>query len=307
MKRFLLALVLSVAAVATCSAQIEITLKRQFVDDFADRVTIDSNFRVDVTSKIHSAKEDGDIHVAGTAPEIGMVAVAEVMNAKTEKTQAVKQLMDAAGTNTPVPISGAWRIWSEHGGEQDYVQGESVSAVDSSGAAHVFEIHPITKVAGRDVSHTWEPISGFTYKDPDDAFTIYERTKSHISEQGGMVKISTEKSGYNYTEFVAKLLSEPKPLTGGTYVFAAIYDDSGELLVKERRLVFAAGTPPEQTISGMHKGQSVQVLGIPRVSLKLVQWRLNHHTGKFANSLDWNLPYEMIVAAILDESPGGTE
>jgi len=307
MKRFLFSLTILLSLITSCYAQIEITLKRQFVDDFADRVTIDSNFRVDVTSKVHSAKDDGDIHAAGTAPEIGMAAVAEVMNAKTEKAQAVKQLVDAAGTNHPVPISGAWRIWSEHGGEQDYVQGQTVPVLDSSGAAHVFEIHPITKVAGRDVSHTWEPIAGFTYKDPDDAFTIYERTKSHISEQNGMVTISTEKSGYNYTEFVAKLLTDPKPLNGGTYVFASIHDDQGELLVKERRLVFAAGTPPEQTILAMHKGQIVQVLGIPRVSLKLVQWRLGHHSGKFANSLDWNLPYEMIVAAILDENPGGTE
>ena len=36
---------------ALASAQIQITLKQQFVNDFADQVTIDSNFRVDVIPK----------------------------------------------------------------------------------------------------------------------------------------------------------------------------------------------------------------------------------------------------------------
>jgi len=227
------------------------------------------------------------------------------MNAKTEKTKAVKTLMGAAGTNQPVQISGAWRIWSEHGGEQDYVQGANVPPVDNSGVAHVFEIHPITRVAGEDVTHTWEPIPGFTYKDADDAFQTYERTRSKISEANGTVTIATEKSGYNYTEFVARLLTDPFHLNGGTGVMAAILDKNGDLLVKERRLVFAAGTPPEQTILGMHKGQAVQLLGIPRVNLKLVKWRLDNQndTKKCPNCLTWNLPYEMIVAAVTDESP----
>lgn len=287
--------------------QIEISLKRQFVDDFADRVTIDASFRVDITSKIHPASQDGDIHVAGTAPETGFLTVAEVMNARTEKTHAVKQLVDAAASGSPVPISGAWRIWSEHGGEQQYVQGEAVPVVTNSGEAHIFEIHPITKVGGTDVSHTWEPIPGFAYKNADDAFTNYERTKSHITEHDGLVTIQTEKSGYNYTEFIAKLLTDPKAIKGGSYVFAAIFDANGELLVKERRLVFADGTPPQETISTKHKGDTLDLLGIPRLNLKLVQWRLEHHSGKFANSLDWNLPYELIVAAVLDESPAAPE
>lgn len=71
-------------------AQAEVTLTKEFIDKYADRVTIDTHFRVDVSSRIHPAKEDGDIHIAGTAPEIGLPAVAEIMNAKDETTQAVK-------------------------------------------------------------------------------------------------------------------------------------------------------------------------------------------------------------------------
>lgn len=302
MKRICRILVVCLAT-SLCSAQIQITLSKDFVNKYADRVTIDSNFRVDITSKIHPASQDGDIHVAGTAPEIGMIAVAEVMNAKTEKTQAVKVLMDAVGSDHAVKITGAWRIWCEHGGNQDYIQGQAVPVAASSGEAHVFEIHPITKVDGSGVEHTWAPTPGFTYKDATQAFQIYERTRSQISETDSTITISTELAGYNYTEFVAKLLEDPVSLTDGTAVFADILDTQGELLVHRRRLVFAAGTDPETAVRTMHKGQVLQVVGIPRFDLKLVQFRLKNHTGRFAGSLTWNIPYEMIVAAVTDSNP----
>lgn len=287
------------------NAQIEITLTREFVDTYADRVTIDSNFRVDVTSKIHSASQDGDIHVAGTSSETGMLTVAEVMNAKTEKTKAVKTLMDAAGTGQSVPISGAWRIWTEHGGGQTYAQGENVPPVTNSGTAHVFEIHPITKVAGEDVSHTWGPIDGYTYKEASQAFQTYERTNSAITTTNDTITITTELAGYNYTQFVAKLLGDPFHLQGGTGVMAAIYDEEGDLLVNERRLVVATGTPPEKVLLGMHKGQAVQVVGVPRISLKLVKWRVENQQDPRCKQrcLTWNLPYEMIIAAITNNAP----
>ena len=43
---------------------------------------------------------------------------------------------------------------------------------------------------------------------------------------------------------------------------------------------------------------------MPRISLKLVQWRLDHKEGKDdegkpfdINPLEWHLPYEMIIVA----------
>ena len=308
MKRLWLLLLLCFS-IGTSTAQIVINLKSDFVKQFQDSVTIDANFRVDVFSPIHSAKQDGDIHVAGTAPEIGMLAVAEVMNAKTERNGAVKTLTDAKGSDTPVAITGAWRIWSEHGGQQEYQQGADVPVATSSGEAHVFEIHPVTKVNGRDVSHTLEPIPGYTYKDATDAFQLYERTKSRISEADGMVTISTEQAGYNYAQFVAKLLGDPFDMKGGTGVMASILDESGDLLITERRLVFVGGTPPEQIVKGKHKGDAIEVVGIPRVSLKLVEWRLTHQDDPRCKHecLTWNIPYEMIVAAVTDENPQVSE
>jgi len=308
MKRLWLLLLLCFSF-GTCAAQIVINLKSDFVKQFQDSVTIDATFRVDVYSAVHPARQDGDIHVAGTAPEIGLLAVAEVMNAKTERNGAVKTLMGAKGSGTPVAITGAWRIWSEHGGQQEYQQGEDVPVATSSGEAHVFEIHPVSKVDGRDVSHTLEPIPGYTYKEAMDAFQLYERTKSQISEADGMVTISTEQAGYNYTQFVAKLLSEPFDMKGGKGVMASVLDESGDVLVTERRLVFVGGTPPEQILQGKHKGDAIEVVGIPRLNLKLVEWRLTHQDDPRCKHecLSWNIPYEMIVAAVTDENPRGLE
>lgn len=281
------------------NAQIVITLKKDFIKQLSDRVTITTHFSVAATSVVHAQKDDGDIHVAGTAPEIGLTTVAEVMNARTERTGAVKDLQDAKG-GAPIEITGAWRIWAEHGGQTEEIQGDAAEPVSSSGVAHVFEIHPITTVGSRDIRHTWIPIPGFQYKEADQAFTIYERTRSEISETGDSVRISTEKAGYNYTEFIAELTSDPLALVDGTVVYAQIFDLNGELLVTKRRLVTAKGTPTEDALKGLKSGARLQVVGIPRVSLKLVDWRLAHHSGKYAGSLTWNLPYEMIIAAITE-------
>ena len=100
------------------NAQIVITLKKDFIKQLSDRVTITTHFSVAATSAVHAQKDDGDIHVAGTAPEIGLTTVAEVMNARTERTGAVKDLQDAKG-GAPIEITGAWRIWAEHGGQTE--------------------------------------------------------------------------------------------------------------------------------------------------------------------------------------------
>jgi hypothetical protein len=288
-----------------CHAQIEITLKRSFVQNLANRATITSDFRVERTSAIHSASQDGDIHAAGTGTNIGMVAVAEIMNAKTERTHAVRQLTNSADSGQRVKITGAWRIWCEHGGEQQYVQGQPVPPVESSGQAHVFEIHPATQIDNTDVRHTWVPISGYIYKTADDAFRRYERTRSEITFDTNTVTISTEQVGDNYTEFLAHFLEDPRPLPDGESVFVDVYDTDGDLLVHKRRLIFVAGTPPEQALANKHRNDWIQVVGVPRIDLALVQYRVHQAEthGPKAQSVKWNLPYELIVGAVTDDDP----
>src|SRR5436305_8573782 len=64
-------------------ADIQIILKNSFIEKFKNRVTIDASFTVDKAhAKPNPPAKDGDLHAAGRAPEIGLPAVAEVMNAQ---------------------------------------------------------------------------------------------------------------------------------------------------------------------------------------------------------------------------------
>ena len=97
------------------------------------------------------------MHVAGRDPaNIGLAAVAEIVNAKNHP-DAVDAANAAVGTNTPIAISGAWRIWNEHGGDNVFVQGKPVAAAQTSNPDHVFEFHPIAQVGDIDIRASVAP------------------------------------------------------------------------------------------------------------------------------------------------------
>src|SRR4030095_9775874 len=98
--------------------------------------------------------EDGDINISGTAPQIGLASVAEIMNAK-DNPPAVAAVSDAEGTT--MKMVGGWRIWNEHGGG-DQTHGKPVSKAKNTNPVHVFEIHPLTKVGDIDVKNAFHPI-----------------------------------------------------------------------------------------------------------------------------------------------------
>jgi hypothetical protein len=64
-------------------AQIEITLKKSFIEKYKDRATIEADFFVDKAhKKPDPPSKDGDMRIAGRSPEeIGLPIVAEIMNA----------------------------------------------------------------------------------------------------------------------------------------------------------------------------------------------------------------------------------
>jgi hypothetical protein len=67
-----LALACAVLLPLAAYADIEITLKNSFIEQFKNRATLDANFTVD---KAHHnpnpPSKDGDLHASGRAPEIG--------------------------------------------------------------------------------------------------------------------------------------------------------------------------------------------------------------------------------------------
>lgn len=291
---------LGLALPRSVGAQIEIALRRSFIDTYKDRVTIDASFTVDKAhAKPNAPKNDGDLHVAGRAPEIGLATVAEIMNAGGDL-PAVQLIHDAEGTGAPIPISGAWRIWSEHGGQDSQTQGAALSPFTTTNPPHVFEIHPITRIGTHSTAGTLASIVGYTPKDATDAFDRYESKQSRIkvSPNGKTVTIVTSGLGFNYAEFLIVPIEAPFDVDDGKMVMAQVLTLDGDLLVHKRRMVFAKGTPPESAIQAAQVGDTLRVLGVPRVNLALVAWRVDHRQER-PDALTWNLPYEMIIVATM--------
>jgi len=295
-----LAVIVGALLAVTTAFGIEITLKNTFIEEFKNRATINTHFTVDKAhAHPNSAKKDGDLHVAGRAPEIQLAAVAEIMNAKTE-TAAVDRIHSVEGSGSSIPVKGIWRIWCEHGGDAEHEQGDTLTPFVTTNPDHIFEIHPTTEVDGIDTRDSFKKITGFKYKDAEQAFTTYENIRSRIECGANTTTISTGMAGYNYVEFVMELLEEPTDPTddGGLRVFSAVLTKDEELLVRKRRMIFADETPPELAVAALHKGDRVRVLGIPRISLSLLSWRCSNAASR-SEVLNWNLPYEIVVVAIL--------
>jgi hypothetical protein len=292
---------------AAARAEIRITLDDAFIEKYKDRATIDAAFTVDKAHpRPNPPASDGDLHAAGRAPEIGLAAVAEVMNAALEP-EAVGLIHQAERSGEPLQVRGVWRLWCEHGGDVEHVQGQPLQPFQTTNPPHVFEIHPLLQVGTQDLAASFQPIAGFTYKDADQAFRTYEQLSSHISTSDGTATVATRMAGYNYVEFVIRLGEEPTHLlTDGLTVRAAILDTGGELLVHERRIVAVAGTAPYNRVKAMHKGEALHVVGIPRLDLSLLSWRIAN-AARVPGVLDWSLPYEMVLVAVFPDSPTGPD
>jgi hypothetical protein len=297
-----IALLILVLLPLVVNAQIEITLKNSFIEKFKNRVTVDTTFTVDKAhARPNPPKKDSDLHIAGRAPEIGLPIVAEIMNAKDEDA-AVARIHSVEGTNMAVKMSGAWRLWCEHGGESQQIQGATLTAFTTTNPDHVFEIHPITSLDGKSITESLKPIKGFPTKDAETAFMSYENKKSEIVSNGAKktTTIITSMGGFNYVEFKIEITDDPFSVSDGTLVFAKVLDLDGEVLVQKRRMVFVKGSEPEKALLKLHKGDIMHVLGVPRINLALVSFRRANAKTK-PGILTWNLPYEMLIVGVYDE------
>jgi len=283
-------------------AEVTLVLKQSFIEKYKNRATVEVDFIVDHSKgKPNSAAKDGDMHVAGRAPkDIGLATVAEIMNAKGEP-DAVAAANAAAGTNKPVRVHGAWRIWNEHGGDNTrFVQGQAVPAANDSNPDHIFEIHPISSIDGKSTVTSFRPIPGYTPKKAEDAFNRYENVRSRITVGKGTVTIVSPGVGYNYVNFQMELDEKPFLVADGALAFAKVQDFDGDLILRKRRMVFVKDTPPYDAVKDKVAGDCLRVLGIPRMDLALVSWRAQNAKTR-PDVLSWNLPYEMIVVGVYNE------
>jgi len=84
---------------------IEFQINKSFIEKYKDRVGITTTFTVDQAMQNPVARIfDGDLHMAGRAPEIGLMAVAEIANgalAKKSVDLLVKRLRMVFAKDTP--------------------------------------------------------------------------------------------------------------------------------------------------------------------------------------------------------------
>lgn len=139
---------LVVLLLGSASADTTLELKNDVIEAFKNRATIEVTFAAKFAhsrpKKPSPSKpsNDGDIHISGTAPEIGLLTVAEIMNA-VDFPVTLKHVQSKLGGT--VQMVGVWRIWPEHGGESHHVQGEAdANDITNTNPDHIFEIHPVT-------------------------------------------------------------------------------------------------------------------------------------------------------------------
>ena len=278
-------------------------LNRTFIEQHKNQLTISVMYLVDAAhKKPNPPAKDGDLHAAGRAAEIGLPTVAEIQNAK-DVPDAVSRIRNVEGSGQAIALSGVWRIWPEHGGDNSHIQqsgaGSPFEGPSPTNPPHVFEIHPILKIEQQDLSGTLKPIPGFTPKDAEDAFTHYERGTFEITPTGDRVRMRMRMVGFNYVKFLMKVRKRFHREQDGEFISAQIYSPEEELLVHDRRIGFVAGTAPDEKQKTVKVGECILILGIPRVDLALVSWRIRHG----GDALRWSLPYEIIVVGVYDDEP----
>jgi hypothetical protein len=297
----------SLLPAATARAEIRITLQNGFVEKYKDRATIDATYSIDnANARPKPPAGDGDFHAAGRAPEVGLAAVASVMNAALEP-KVLELVHRAERSRRPVAVRGVWRLWCEHGGDSEHVQGQPIEPFKTTNPPHVFAIHPVLRFGDQDLAGSFQPIDGFSYKDAGQAFRNYEQLPSRITVGEGTTTITTRMADADYVDFVIRLNEDPTDwLADGLAVKAAVLDTQGELLVDERRMIAVAGTAPYARVKALRKGEALHVVGVPRIDLALLSRRIAD-SGRVAGILDWSLPYEMVLVAVFTDTPSGPD
>jgi hypothetical protein len=294
---------LVLASAVISDSEIEITLKNSFIDAYKERATIEVPFTVDRADKNpHPQSWDGDLHVAGRAPRIGLPIVAEIENAASES-EAVSRIhrLEAAGRS--VRVAGAWRLWSEHGGKAEEVQGEALPIGELTNPDHVFEIHPITRLGEEDLRDSFHPVEGYRPAEAAAVFKSLENLPCRIAPGGATTKIVTSKHQFNDAEFILELEKDPQRVVeDGRFVKAAIRDLKGELLARDVRMVFVKGTAPDQIVKDLPPGARLHVFGLPRINLETIAWRAAHARNQ-PEALNRSLPYEILVVGVYPDPP----
>lgn len=276
---------------------VSITLEKTFLDKYKNNATINTDFTI-TSAKIvaHRNDEDGDLHFAGKAPQIGFATVSEIMNGAS--IVGIKDAVEEAkSSGNTLALTGAWRLWPEHGAGS-FVQGEEGDFGSGTNPNHVFEIHPVTKVGEISVLDSITEIDGFSYKSAKTAFVQYGNVGCTIEFSEKDVTFNLSRSiGYNYVKYVIELHEKGVETASkdAILVRSSVFDaDTSELVIGDCRNVFIKGTSAYELFKNKNVGDRMKVFGMPRIDLALISWRINNATNR-EGVLNWYLPYEMVI------------
>jgi hypothetical protein len=295
--------------------QPSLTLRKSFVDSFKNRVTIDAQYNVWFShKKPNPADKDGDIHCSGYDNKIGLPIVAEIMNAK-DHLDAMDLLIANEGKGDPanakLKLTGVWRIWPEHLGNDDFFQSMKLSRTviqnKTTNPDHVFEIHPVTKLENFNLTSSLKNIDGYQPKDIWSVFGQIQNKIFTITSDKKTITISTRQIGNNYIDLWARV-DQFWEVEDGAMAFCTILDSdfnpdidkvADKLVSKKIRVVFVTDSEPYKQAAKKSGKHFVHILAIPRINLSLVSWRVAN-AKKRPEVLSWGMPVEFIAAGIIE-------
>ena len=305
-------------APVVCLADMSLGLDRDFVKTYKDKATITTRFHVDAVPKkasphsVGEGSDDGDIHVAGRDTVVRLPLVAEILNARMEPEVLafLRQMLNDGTLGQQIDMTGIWRIWFEHLSSSPQIQRAAFPTPTSSNIAHAFELHPVTvfgDIECRDsflpiVNKNTTPAKVFKAYEAKKAFKHYEELTANIRATATRVTLTAGLGQLNYAEFVMELAGKPRGVGDGYIVPAKVYEVGNfeqPIVKRNRRMIFVKDSPPADKVRDLVKGDTLRVIGIPRVNLNKV---LSIADNLAANEqYDGPLPYEMIIVAVLKD------
>ena len=277
---------------------VTVRFSRAFLEANRERITLQTEFTVDVAARmINPAVFDGDIHIAGRSPDIGLRMVAEIMNAKTAPA-AVAMVRRAQATRRPIRLVAVPRYWPEHAIGVPHRQGEPMPRLANANPDHLFELHPVIEVEGLDLRYTLHPVEGYRPFHAATAFDHLDHADVQFRIQGDSVLVRTSAGLWNDVHFVLELTDRPaRVLEDGAYLTGRARDLAGNVLRDSVRVVLVGGSPPDRAIRGMPPRTWIHVWGQPRVSLdglvSLIEAAAADTTSHTAA-----MPYEVVIVGV---------
>jgi hypothetical protein len=287
----------SILTVRRQNFRVKLVLRKDFIEKYKNRVLLETPQFSFKASGGGPNGNDGDIHASGTSSDIGFATVVEIMNAK--NSLAGQQAFKSSVSQPPVPITGVWRLWAEHG--TGTFQQNSVSSFSNPNPNHAFELHPVTRVKGVNTASTIDfLLKSDAMKSTGPAFNDYLNYPYEVVDNGATVSVNTSSHGFNHVKFKAKLLSTAiNADDSGKFVFAEVQDNTGKVLLPKVRLALVPGSSAFLILANASAGSTFSVVGIPRISLRLISLQLSGtpDADEMAGR-SGKLPFELVIVGV---------